>query len=192
MQLIKTTHGPRTTDQPTHHLSNICGKKLAFLGSSCPAANFGEQQRAQKCKGNEEQHIEQHQHDVGSGKSEQQEGVQCITVKQTEQQPKSQQLLQQQTQHVQQQQQQQHQQQTKQEQLQQQQECSGKLLLENLLDNWDSSNSRSIFFLETSSKETLTAREACALESAARLAITYLFFGVCVLMTVSCFEYMSL
>jgi hypothetical protein len=46
--------------------------------------------------------------------------------------------------------------------------CSGQLMLENLLSSWSSTSGGHIFFLETSDKETLTAREACALESAAR------------------------
>jgi hypothetical protein len=46
-------------------------------------------------------------------------------------------------------------------------ECSGQLILRDLISN-SYNRSNSIFFIETSNKTTLTSREACALESAAR------------------------
>jgi hypothetical protein len=48
--------------------------------------------------------------------------------------------------------------------------CAGQLVLDDLLVSWSSrdTSATTIFFLETSEKTRLTAREACALESAAR------------------------
>ncbi len=46
-------------------------------------------------------------------------------------------------------------------------QCSGQLILRDLISN-SYNRSNSIFFIETSDKATLTSREACALESAAR------------------------
>jgi hypothetical protein len=58
-----------------------------------------------------------------------------------------------------------------QHQLQQQhngeKQCSGQLILKDLISN-SYNRSKSIFFIETSDKARLTSREACALESAAR------------------------